>query len=309
MTDRPGGFSSNPPWWFKTLSWTMPISSVIIVGCFLMTLSYCLNMLGYPLAAFIASGSLILLLFIFPVLFYIHAIAFSNWYRKNVVALICVNILLIMSLGTTQGGLSNIAWHVCGMPIHCTLKEAESCSEGMFLPNRCGKELNSRASAVLRRMYEKPLCNQVNPAFVCRLLAIDLNCAPICYRIERTSNGGELYFSRLDHEPFTAYPQKQSNSVEAGTTNKILMMSPAQMLELSKNLTRAKHFYSQNKFRTVEYSEIQKQYLLEFQVEGKHYYYSFHENNRWQYDPKPTKLEPEFIVKIREICEDVVRSK
>lgn len=307
-TGRQGGFSNCPPWWFKSLAWTFPFWTTTLVVLFLIALSFCFNMLGYSVTAAIPHAALPQMFIVIPLVIFTHAFVTNNWFRKNIVAIMCVNIFWILTSGTTQGSLAMTAWHASGMPIQGTLKEAESCSDGMFLPNRCGSELNSRASATLRRMYEKQLCNQTNPGFVCRLLILDLNSAPICYRIENSRIGGELYYSRLDHEPFAAYPQKQSHSTEAKSFNKIMLVTPKQMIELSKNFTAAKGFYNQNKFRTVEYDETQKQNLLEFQVTGKYYFYCFHDNNRWGDDPKAKKLEPEFIVTIKDICEDVVRS-
>lgn len=265
-------------------------------------------MLGYPVTAAIPRAALPQMFVVVPLVISIHASAINGWIRKKIIALICANIVLLMSLGITQGALTKMAWHASGMPIEGTLKEAENLSAGMFLPNRCGSELNRRASAILKCLHEKLLCNQTNPGFVCRLLVLAPDAVPTCYRIENSRTGGELYYSKLDHEPFPIFLKKQNLSTEAKATNKITLVTPKQMIELSKNLTAAKGFYNQNRFRTVEYDEMQKQYLLEFQVAGQYYYYTFHDTDRWTPDLKTRELGPEFIVTIKNICEDVVRS-
>lgn len=309
MTDRSGGFSNNPPWWFKTLSWTSSLWTIFVVAFFMTGLNYSLNFLGYPISAVIPCAALPQLFLIIPMVIFALSFICNNWFRRKCIYLLCINYFWLIIFGMpTQGALSKMALHICGMPIQGTLKEAESCTDGKFLPNRCNPELNLRATSILKLMYEKPLCNQNNPAFVCRLLVLDLDCVPICYRIERSKSGFTLYYTRLDPEPFEGYTGGQVSSPTSYTCNK-LVISPAQLAQLSTALNDAKIFYNQNKFHSVEYDVTEKQYLLEFQVDGKYYYYSFLEDKPRRSDARDAKLEPAFIQKIKEICEDVVRSK
>ncbi len=308
-TGNQSGFSNNPPWWFKTLSWTYPLWTIFVVALFMQGLDYSLNLLGYPLSALVPSNALPQLFLIIPMVLIALSFVCNNWFRKKCIYLLCINYFWLIFLGMpTQGALSRAAWHICGRPIQGTLKEAESCPEGKFLPNRCNPELNIRATLLLRFMNEKQICQQANPAFVLRLLVIDLDCAPICYRIESSQNGGTLYYKRLDHEPIGGYPEGQGNALATNSSNKALFISPVQLTQLSTALADAKNFYNQNKFHTVEYEEKEKQYLLEFQVEGKYYYYSFLEDEPRRSDARDARLEPACIQKIKEICEDVVRS-
>lgn len=307
MTDRPGGLSNNPPWWFKTLSWTFPPWSILVVACFLNGLNFLLNLLGYPITALIPYDKLMPLYLIIPCLLFVLCSACNNWFRRKSIYLLCFNFLLLCVLGPTYGTLSTATWIASGVPIKGTIKEAESCTDGKFLPNRCDPKLNLRATSILKLMYEKPLCNQNNPAFVCRLLVLDLDCVPICYRIERSKSGFTLYYTRLDPEPFEGYTGGQVSSPTAYICNR-LVISPAQLTQLSTALTDAKIFYNQNKFHSVEYDVTEKQYLLEFQVDGKYHYYNFLEDKPRRSDARDAKLEPAFIEKIKEICEDVVSS-
>lgn len=307
MTDRPGGFSSNPPWWFKTLSWTFPPWSILVVTFFLNGLNFLLNLLGYPITALIPYDELPQLFLIIPGVLFVLFFACNNWFRRKSIYLLCFNFLLLCVFGTAYGTLSTAAWITSGMPIKGTVKEAESCTDGKFFPNRCNPELNLRATSILKLMYEKPLCNQNNPAFICRLLVLDLDCVPICYRIERSKSGVTLYYTRLNPEPFEGYTGAQVSSPASYTCNR-LVISPTQLTQLSTALADAKIFYNQNKFHTVAYDVTEKQYLLEFQVDGKYYYYSFLEDEPRRSDARDAKLEPAFIEKIKEICEDAVGS-
>lgn len=309
VTGSQSRFSNSPPWWFKTLSWTFPLWTIFVVAFFMQGLDYSLNLLGYPISALVPSNALPQLFLIIPMVLIALSFVCNNWFRRKCIYLLCINYFWLIFLGMpTQGALSRAAWHICGRPIQGTLKEAESCPEGKFLPNRCNPELNLRATLILKFMNEKQVCEQLSQAFICRLLTIDLDCAPICYRIESSQNGGTLYYKRLNHEPIGGYPGGQGNALATNSSNKAIFISPAQLTQLSTALADAKNFYNQNKFHTVEYEDKEKQYLLEFQVAGKYYYYSFLEDEPRRSDARDARLEPPCIQKIKEICEDAVRS-
>lgn len=267
------------------LAWLFPIwwlyGYLITLAC-LTKLAY---RLGTPLASFIPPPLPYVVYAVVPVVLGIYMFLNHAWFRTRVLPMLLVWFLGWCALDITQSSLRMAIWRAMDCPIRFELAAVEAHKMGSYLPWRCDDDMNDRASLVLKTIGEGMISNNPSPNFVYRLLVFAPGCSgPVsCYSMNKNPDGtGTMTYKKLNSEPsrFIYSGDKTAPfkySTESYLASKALV---DKALQLTKD---AGTFYEKNKYRSYWCIPCREHYLLEFNLDGKYYYYDAQgreENNR-----------------------------
>ena len=257
------------------LAWLFPIwwlyGYLITLAC-LTKLTY---RLGTPLASFTPPPLPYIIYAVVPVVLGIYMFLNHAWFRTRLLPMLLVWFLGWCALSITQSSLRMAIWRAMDCPIRFELAAVEAHKIGSYLPWRCDDYLNDRASLVLKAMGEGEISNNPPTNFVYRLLVFPAGIrGPVsCYSMTKNPDGtGTLTCKSFDSEASRFVYSDDKAEPFKYTTDCYLANTAVidKALQLTKD---AGAFYEKNKYRSYWCIPVREHYLLEFNLNGKYYYY------------------------------------
>ncbi len=257
------------------LAWLFPIwwlySYLIALSC----LTKLADRLGTPLASFTPPPLPYVVYAVVPFALGIYMFVKHAWFRTRLIPMLLVWFLGWCVLDITQSSLRMAIWRAMDCPISSGLATVEAHKVGKYLPWRCDDDMNNRASLVLRTMGESIISDNPPPNFVYRLLvfAPDIIGPVSCYSMNKNPDGtGTLTCKTLNSEPsIFIYPGDKPAPFKYSTES---YLAAKDVIDKALQLTKdAGKFYEKNKYRSYWCIPRREHYLLEFNLDGKYYYY------------------------------------
>jgi hypothetical protein len=290
-------FLAKPPAVFAFFVYLFPFVWVFCyIGC-IGTLARTTYSLGGYMAAGVPFETIFAIMMLGPIVFFAIMFCLSGWFRwRSPLVLLCWGLMWECS-GLTQGAFKSMLSLYCGSQIKENISIIEKHSPDMYLPNRSDNWENRGVTFFLKTVNEPLICENAAPTFVCRMIVLTLGGAPLCYRVDKESGGGGiLTFKKLDQEPVKYLPSSQTE----GAINRSVHLSAEKMKELFPLVEAARQFYQQNKYSDPESYKRYGRMLLEFQVDGRYYFYSFMGESEQDRGPNSMPTPP-FISKMRDL--------
>jgi hypothetical protein len=225
-------------------------------------------------------------------------------------AAVFVFVFFVIPSSITQGAIIEAFWRALGYPITDSLEITERRAPGRYLPNRCDKWMNERATAAFERMGEKIVCEEPHVSFVCRVLIVssDDKGPATCFRIDtKKGHGGILYYRKLDCEP-NVYSRVESKIATETLVSKTCLLSTEELKEFDTMLAGAKEYYLRYRYRSDRYCSGSEHYLLEFQILGRYFYYDV-PGSRPQHAVAPPEPMPPFLQKLMAFLDSMAELK
>lgn len=291
------GFLGKPSAAFVAFVYLFPLIWMIGYLGVVAVLARCVYALGGYLAAFAPIDFIFGQVLAVPVLFFFFMFGVSGWFRWQSPLVFMVWILIFLfSTADVEDNLMMTMERACGNQIKDNINVIERRSAYGYFPNRLWSWENSQVTSILQTIKEPVICENVSPNFVCRLLVLHLAHSPLCYRVDKTPCGGTLTFKKLEKDPISSESAMQTNSAVSRTAD----LSPEMMREISLLVEDARRYYEQNKFIDPDCFARQRRMLLEFQVDGRYYFYTFLDEKEPDRRPnnEPT---PAFISRLRDL--------
>lgn len=257
------------------LAWLFPIwwlySYLIALSC----LTKLADRLGTPLASFTTPPLPYVVYAVVPVVLGIYMFVNHAWFRTRLLPMLLVWFLGWCALDITESSLRMAIWRALDCPIGYELATVEAHRLGKYMPWRCDDYMNDRASLVLKTMGEVVISNNPPPNFVYRLLvfAPGIRGPVSCYSMNKNPDGtGNLTCKKLNSEPSTFIYSGDKKAPFKYSTESYLASKTVidKALQLTKD---AGAFYEKNKYRSYWCIPRREHYLLEFNLDGKYYYY------------------------------------
>lgn len=231
---------------------------------------------------------------------------YHAWFRIRLLPMLFVWILAWSLLDITQSSLRMAIWRAMGRPIRFELAAVETLKAGKYMPWRCDDDLNDRATLAMRTMDEGMISSKPPAPFVYRLLvfAPGLRGPVHCYSMAKNPDGtGTLTCKRLDAEPSTFMyegnvPAPFKHTTESYQASKAVI---DKALQLTKDAGR---FYDKNN-RSYWCIPRYKHYLLEFNLDGKKYYYDAQGTDAEDYQPALIERPPNYMLDLENLSKSL----
>jgi len=253
---------SFPVWWWIVYLFLLGAITSLARSC------------GIDLPALLTQPALCAPFVVVPVCIAIWLSTTRGWFMRHLLIALPVWFVLLMFSGLTQGAITMMFWHAMGCPIRDSLVHVEQRAPEMYLPNRCDKFMNERASMILELMDEKTADNLHGPDFVCRLLIFHSMSGPVeCFSFRNTADGnGAIVFKEIRSEP-NSFAWRMHKDMPHTYLQREQSLSKADCDKLSSLLLPARVFYEKNKFTSHWCIPRKEHYLLEFKKNNKYYFY------------------------------------